>query len=300
MDRREAWEVARQIIGLFMAQYGSAMDNVAISIGLEPSQCFVVIIPAHLFEPDPISIARLRKKVPYNSPIYYEEPLRAVKEAGFLDEVPEGGYVLNQKGHEAFRSIMCAAYQQMEKLSPLPPAKLETLKFFLARLVQASILSSEPTHKWSILHSRRLDPGRNASPIILIDQYLADLSAYRDDSHLASWSSYAVSAHAWDVLGLLWQGKATSIGDVIEPIKPRRWTESETRQAVQELVLKGWVSKGEKLGLTRAGREARENSERLTDRFFFSPWSILREVELEQFCELLTQLRKNLTELRTA
>lgn len=283
-----------------MAHYGDAMANAAITIGLEPSQCFLVIIPAHLFEPDPISTARLRKKIPYNAPAYYEEPLRAVEKAGFLDVVPEGGYVLNQKGHEALKRIMKAAYQEMERLCPLPPSELDELKFLLARLVQASLLSPEPPGKWSILHSRRLDPGRNASSIILIDQYLADLSTYRDDSHLASWSSYGVNAHAWDVLGVLWQGKASSIADLIELMKPRRWTKSDTRQALQGLVLKGWVSKGEKLGLTEAGRDARENAERLTDRFFFSPWSIFREAEMEQFCELLKQLKKNLAELGTA
>lgn len=300
MNRREVWELARQIIRLFMTQYGNVMDEVAISVGLEPSEAFSVIIPAYLFEPDPISAARLRKKVPYNSPIYYEKPLIAVKESGFLDEAREGGYVLNQRGHEAFKRIMQAAYQVMEQLSPLPPSDLDELKLLLASMVQASILSPEPPGKWSILHSRRLDPGRNASPIILIDQYLADLSAYRDDSHLASWASHAVDAHAWDILGVLWQGKATSIADVIDLGKKRRWTESETNEAVNELVRKGWVTQEENLSLTLAGREVRENAEELTDRFFFSPWSILNDVEFQQFCELLTQLKENLAKGSTA
>lgn len=291
MDKREVWELARQIMRHFMARYGDAMDSAAISMGLEPSDGFVVIIPAYLFEPDPISATRLRKKVPYNSPAYYEEPLLAVKNAGYLEEVSEGGYMLNQKGHEAFQRIMDAAYEQMEQLSLLSPMKLDELKLLLAKLVQASILSPEKICQWSILHSRRLDPGRGVSPIITIDQYLSDLSSYRDDAHLASWSSHSVAAHAWDILGILWQGKASLAADVIELIKKRRWSEGETNTAIDELVKKGWITTDrKKLHLSNEGRQVRENAEELTDQFFFSPWRVLTDVEYKQMCELLTQL----------
>jgi DNA-binding MarR family transcriptional regulator len=294
MDKREDWELARQIMQCFMAHYVDPMDSAAISMGLEPSNGFLVIIPAYLFEPDPISANRLRKKNPYNSPTYYEEPLLAVKNAGFLDEAPEGGYILNQRGHEAFRKIMDAAYQQMERLFPLPPMKIDELKLLLSKLVQASILSPEHICKWSILHSRRLDPGRNVAPIITIDQYLSDLSSYRDDAHLTSWLSHSIDAHAWDILGVLWQGMASSTADVIDLIDKRRWTEGETRKAINELIRKGWIINGEQLTLTEEGRQVRDNAEELTNKFFFLPWHVLTDIEYKQLCDLLTQLKENL------
>ena len=293
MDKREVWELSRQIMRHFMAYYGDVIDSAAISMGLEPLDGFLVIIPAYLFEPDPISASRLRKKIPYNSPAYYEEPLVVVKNAGFLEEVQEGGYILNHRGHEAFRRIINSAYQKMEQLSPLSPMKLDKLKLLLAKLVQASILSPEQICKWGILHSRRLDPGRDVSPVIAIDQYLSDLSSYRDDAHLASWSSNSISAHAWDILGILWEGTASSTATLIELVKKRRWTEGETYIAIDELVKKGWITKGENLKITDEGRQVRDNSEELTDKFFFSPWQVLTDLEYKQMCELLTQLNEN-------
>ena len=269
------------------------MDSAALSMGLQPSDGFLVIIPAYLFEPDPISAARLRKRIPYNSPVYYEEHLAAVKDAGFLEEVPEGGYILNQRGHEVFRKIMNAAYQQMEQLSPLLPIKLDELRCLLAKLVQASILSPEPICKWGILHSRRLDPGRGSSPIIAIDQYLSDLSSYRDDVHLAAWSAYSIGAHAWDILGIVWQGTASSFANIIELVRKRRWTESETQTAIDELVEKGWITNGEKLNITDRGQQVREDAEELTDKLFFSPWDTLTDMEYNHMCEWLAQLNGN-------
>jgi hypothetical protein len=296
MNKIAVWQAARQVMQRVMAHYGDAMEKAAMSIGLEPSDCFLVIIPAYLFDPDSISAARFRKRIPYNSPKYYQAPLLAVKNAGFLDEVQEGGYILNQKGHEAFRKVMDAAYVQMARLSPLPYKQLDELKFLLAKLVQASILSQEHLCKWSILHSRRLDSGRNVASIIAVDQYLSDLSAYRDDAHLASWSSHSIGAHAWDILGVLWQDMALSTTDLIDAIKKRRWTERETRKAISDLVRKGWVKNGEILNLTYEGRQLRNNAEELTDKLFFSPWSVLSDNEYKKLSEYLIQMNKNLAE----
>ena len=298
MNKREVWELAHQIMRRLNEHYVDAMGNVAISLGLESSACFLVIIPAYLFEPDPISPARLRMGIPYNSPAYYEEPLQAVKKVGFLDEVPEGGYVLNQRGYAAFRRMINTAYQQMEQLSPLLLVKLDELKLLLARLVQASILSPEHIGKWNVLHSRRLDPGRNVASLIKVDQYLSDLSAYRDDAHLASWSSYLIDAHAWDILGLLWQGQALSRIDILDSVKKRRWTDDETQEAINELVNKGWVMDEGKLTINEEGRRVRIEAEELTDNYFFSPWCVLTDVEFIQLCESMTRLDENLAKLK--
>jgi len=294
MNKIETWNLARQVMQRIMGHYWDAMEKAGKSTGLEPSGCFLVIIPAYLFDPDPISAARLRKKIPYNSPAYYEEPLLLVKNAGFIDEAQEGGYILNQRGHEAFRKIMGTVYVQMERFSPLQLVKMEALKLLLAKLVQASILSPGKPGKWSILHSRRLDPGRNAAPTIAIDQYLSDLAAFRDDAHLASWSSRSISAHAWDILGLLWQDMAESTAEVVELVKKRRWTENKTLEAVNELVRKGWITDKGKLTITEGGRIIREDSETLTNEFFFLPWDVLPEIEYKKLGELLTAMYENL------
>lgn len=299
MNKREAWNLAHQVTQGFMSVYENIMDEAAISMGLQSGDCFLVIIPAHLFEPDPISVARLRIRVPYNSPIYYEGPLQVAKSAGFLDEVPEGGYILNRRGREALGKVMDAAYQQLGQLSLLSSAKIDELKLLLAKLVQASLLSPAHVCKWGILHSRRLDPGRNVAPVITIDQYLSDLASYRDDSHLAAWSVYSIDAHAWDILGVLWLGRASSTAEILNVLSKRCWSENETRHAITTLVREGWVNNGEKLTITEKGRQARERAEALTDEFFFSPWRVLTEAEYNRFCELMTQLNESLARYKS-
>ena len=206
-----------------MAQYTEDMQGTAKLLGLEPPSWYS-IIPAYTFEPDPISVPRIRVRIPYNSPAYYDESLLSLLELDCLYEVLDGGYLLNERGREAFDSIVQSAYKRMSELLPMSQDPMEELQHLLYRLVQASLLSDEPTCKWSIIYSRRLDPGGDASAIIKVDQYLSDLASYRDDAHLASWRSHIIGGHAWDILGVIWSGEASSMGEIIERLKSRRWT----------------------------------------------------------------------------
>lgn len=276
-----------------MARYTDEMDNAAKSLGLDPPAWYP-IIPAYTFEPDPISVARLRVRVPYNSLAYYEESLSLLRELGCLDEAPEAGHLLNKRGHQAFRRIIAAAYDQMNRLSLLPAGKLQELQQLLARLVQASMVSAEPTCKWNIIYSRRLDPGRGASAIVKVDQYLSDLAAYRDDAHLASWRSYNIGAHAWDILGVVWRREASAVDGLIERLQRRRWTEAESKQAIDDLRKRGWILVEEVLQLTDNGREVRDEAEKLTDRYFFEPWDTFTEAELDRLGGLVKELSDSL------
>jgi hypothetical protein len=273
-----------------MDQYTEDMDSAAKSLGLEPPAWYS-IIPAYTFEPDPISVPRIRVRIPYNSPAYYEESLLSLFELGCFDEVLDGEYLLNERGHEAFESIIHSAYQQMNEIPHLSPDSMEELQHLLYRLVQASLLSDEPTCKWSIIYSRRLDPGRDASAIIKVDQYLSDLTSYRDDAHLASWQSHEISGHAWDILGVIWSGEAASMGEIAERLKSRKWAETESVNAIAELENRGWIVAGEEMCITEQGSAAREKSEELTDQYFFSPWGILSEEELVRLGNLLKELK---------
>lgn len=47
--------------------------------------------------------------------------------------------------------------------------------------------------------------------------------------------------------------------------------------------------------LTEAGRELRAQAERLTDEYFYAPWSVLSEAELEELYHLLSRLQTELS-----
>lgn len=70
--------------------------------------------------------------------------------------------------------------------------------------------------------------------------------------------------------------------------------EDETRKAIHELVNRSWIADKETLILTEEGRRVREQAEDLTNKYFFSPWSVLTDIEYNQLCGLLQQLNANL------
>lgn len=294
MEKNKIWELMRSFSHHLMSQYETPTETAAASVGLNPAECFSVILPAHMFEPDPISAERLRKRSPYNSPSYYQKPLSSVYESGYLDLAPEGGYRINAKGQHAFVEVMKAAYQTLEEINLFPPDKCKELKTVLGKLVQACIISADQPNKWSILHSRRLDPGYEVSPLITVDQYISDLAAYRDDAHTAAWSGYNLSPLAWDILNLLWRGLASTIEEIKIKTNKRGWTDQETDEAVEELNSKGWI---DGLALSREGKNIREKAERLTDQYFFSPWENLSSGEFAQLSQILDQFQKIVNDL---
>jgi hypothetical protein len=74
-------------------------------------------------------------------------------------------------------------------------------------------------------------------------------------------------------------------------LKSRRWTETESANAIEELENRGWIMAGEEMHLTEQGNEIREKSEELTDQYFFSPWGILSDEELSHLGNLLNELK---------
>ena len=297
MSKEALWGILRMAIRALGAHYIEDMDLAAKSLDLDP-RVGHLIIPAFMFQPDPISVERLRVRMPYNAPGYYGKGLLALKEADYFSEVRAGEYLLTDRGDDAFKKIVAAAYGKMDALNAHVHDIAGNLRSLLLRLVQASMVSTDPVSKWSIIYSRRLDMNPDASHLVKVDQYLSDLGAYRDDAHLASWRHHEVSAHAWEILSVIWEDKAQDFDGVVEALKMRRWLENETKKAVDVLVQKGWIVEKEGLHLTDQGREIRDVAEALTDQYFFSPWEVLSGTERNHLEKLLKQLVETLTKLQ--
>lgn len=296
MDKKAVWQSALLVRRAIMHRYGNGMQARATSLGIDLPG-LVALSAAYTFEPDPISVERLRVRVPYFAPAYYKAPLLGLKDAGYLDDAPEGGFYLNDRGHDAFRQIISVAYEQMNQLTLMPQEEVKELSLILARLVQAALQSPSPPCKWSIIYSRRLDPGRLAPAIAKLDQYLSDLAAYRDDAHLASWKPYSVSPHAWEILGHVWRRQASSVEEVLDKVRFRQWRQEQTRTAIDDLAALGWLEGPPEIKLTEDGKQVREQAEQLTDEYFFAPWDVVSGQELDRMEELFTKIINALSHL---
>jgi len=291
MNHLALWPTALEALQALASHYGPAMDEAAAEVGLASPAWYGWLLPALAFEPDPMSTDRLRVRSPYVAPQLVDERLQDAAEAGFLLPVAEGEYRLtDDRGRQAAHRVIEAAYARMAPLQPLPSDDLERLADLLGRLVRSCLAAPEPPGKWSITHSRRVDPGPGAPVVVRIDQALSDLAAYRDDAHLAAWAPQAVDAHAWEALTTLWRGEAATPDELAAKLARRGHSAAAYGAALDDLSRRGWVA-GDAGGyrVTPAAAEMRQAAEALTDRLFYAPWACLDPPEAGELEDLLVR-----------
>jgi hypothetical protein len=185
-------------------------------------------------------------------------------------------------------------YDCLQDLSPLPPAALARLADLLEPLVSASLLAPEPPRKALLPLSHELAFNAPSHALVRIDQSLADLAAYRDDSHLAAWQSHMVSGQAWDTFTALWHGTVGTVDAVFAQLARRGWPQDAYARALQELVVRGWVNGPEPYTISTQGRVLRDRAEAQTNTYFFAPWHVLDSDERKELRGLLTRLAEAL------
>jgi hypothetical protein len=299
MKITDLWPLAWEALQALRAHYGPAIDRSAEEFGIPFGEWYGWLMAAHIFEPSPISAARLHFRSAYTSPARLEEHLAGGLRLGLLEPVGEGEYRRTEAGQAAVQRLIDTAYAAMAPLRPLPKDELEQLAGLLNRLVAASLAAPEPPGKWCLRIARRYDPGADAPAMVRIDQYLSDLDAYRDDAHLAAWQPHGVSGQAWEALTLLWRGDATTADELHARLLRRGHAREAYTEALQELAMRDWaIGEGETYRLTGRGSSVREEAETVTNRYFFAAWACLSEAELVELRDLLTSFRDGLYRLR--
>ena len=254
---------------------------------------WTLLLRAHLYAPEPISASRLGGNNPYVNPWTYEAGLQHLASVGLLAATGESDYTLTSAGRAALPPIRNAIYEQFCLLAPLPAADLERLAALLEKLVAASLSAPEPPRKPLLRLSHGLALTAPDHALVRVDQAVADLAAFRDDTHLAAWQPLMVSGPAWDTLSALWRGTPGTLEEVFGKMVRRGWPRDVYARALQELVRQDWVRGPEPYALTPQGRHVRERAEAQTNRVFFAPWPSLG-------AEALADLRGLLARLNTA
>jgi DNA-binding PadR family transcriptional regulator len=205
-------------------------------------------------------------------------------------------YRLTPKGREAILAVLRSGYGCMEGLRPLERDDLEDIASSLYKMVHACLDATEPPGKWSLTHSRKIDPGEEAHVILRIDQYLSDLAAYRDDCHLAAWRVYPVDGHAWELLTVLWREGTFNLEAHADLFTRRGFEPEETLAALGDLKELAWVRADEGVyKLTTEGKAVRQSAEEATDDYFYKPWSFLSEKDIQALQAGLCRLKDALS-----
>lgn len=243
------------------------------------------------------SLKDFQKRDPFTNPEQFEKVFVRLNVKGWIEHLPDGSYRVTDKAREGVRHIIGMGDTQLLDFKAMPEAELKRLALLLKQLVAESQSAPEPPEKWAILVRFRV--ADEYSPVIVqIREYLLDLFAYRDDSHLsASRPCFNNAGIIWLVLGSLWGGLAVNPQQIAEKMEIRGYEIEDYDIAIQAAVELGWAEQGDRpetFRLSAEGKKLWARAEGLTNEYFYAPWSVLMQDEMDELQELLTKLHEEL------
>ncbi len=246
---------------------------------------------------DNFSVEAFQKRDPFTNPEQFERLFARLEIKDWIEPIPDGKFQVTQKARNAARQIIQAGDNYLAGFKPRDGLDLPRLMTFLKQLTMANGVEHEPPTKWAISRRFRV-AGKESAPIAQIREYLMDVYAYRDDSHLsAARPHFNEAGIVWLVLGLLVSEEEVTAQLIAEKLEFRGYEPFDYQIALDAAVEVGWAELTNIPGTycpTAKGREIREQVERLTDEYFYRPWSVMMANELDEFYTQLTKLHDQL------
>jgi helix-turn-helix protein len=246
---------------------------------------------------DVFSLANFQKRDPFTNPEQFEKTFVRFNVKGWIEPMLDGGFQVTEKARQAVRHILQAGDAQLIDFHSMPQEDLRRLEILLKQIVAESKVTPEPPVKWAILQRFRV--ATEYDPVIVkIREHLMDLFAYRDDAHLsASRPHFNQAGIVWMVLGAIWKNKVMTARQMADNMTFRGYEVSDYEVALQAAVEIGWAEiddRPDTFRISRQGKELREQAEQLTNDYFYKPWSVLVQDEIEELHDLLMRLRDGL------
>ena len=200
----------------------------------------------------------------------------------------DGRWTLTDKGTTALGEFRRAIDAHFAGLAPIALEELERLGALLDDAYQASATSAEPATRDHTPRGARYRWQEASSPMARLDAAVYGLWQIRDDCHVQAWLDAGLTGPLADVLTRVWHKEATGDDELAGKIATQR--ADDVRSAVQQLRARDLLTAGPELGLTTAGRAAREGIEAETDRYFFAPWPDAVGAETDWVTERLAKV----------
>ncbi len=246
---------------------------------------------------DSFSTKDFQKRDPFSNPEKFEKNFARLNMKGWIEPLQDGSSRVTEAAREGVRKIIRAGDEQLLGFCSMPESDLARLTTLLKQIVMECKLSRQPPEKWAIFKRFRVADERS-SWITQIREYLMDMYAYRDDSHLsAARPHFNQAGIVWLVLGELWKGGTANAEQMLESMPFRGYELQDYEVAIEAAMEVGWAepaARPETFRLTQKGKELREEVERLTNEYFYAPWFVLVQDEIDELYDLLTTLRHEL------
>jgi predicted transcriptional regulator len=286
--RNDLYNKLQNCVGKFFPLYTDKIAEVFENSGLRNVQGALATLHWAVYEDEAFSSHLLAPRFPYNNPQNFDNFINNTLEAGFLDKKGKG-YVASDKGREAKRIVDEAFHKALGEIGDKVETDLGRVYELLNKAMTACLNSTDdpPGTQWITL-SKSGNPG-DVSLTGKLDHIYDNFNAFRDDAHLATWKDHGVDGPTWESLTKIFQGEQISSGaDLLEKMQFRGNTEEDYGQALETLVEKGWIElKDGKYVMTESGQTMRDEVERLTDLYFFRPWFVLNNNEVQELRGLL-------------
>ncbi len=256
-----------------------------------------VLLQSAAADPDPLTRSRLSQVTPYAAAGRRAQLLAGALDGGFLTGDDDSGYHLTAAGRSVLAGFFETAQELISTAPVLPAADMQRLADLLQRVVLATEKLAVPDQKPNLARSRWTETGPQATTTVQVDQYLTDLTLFRDDAHIAAWIGSDISGRSWEAFTLLWRDDAHTAAELQEKLAGRGFTEEAYAESLAHLGEKGWAEQdGGEWRVTDLGRAVREEAELQTDRIFFAGWDALSTDELGELGSLLERLAGQLKE----
>ena len=298
----EVRDLLTEVSQAIFALTRSTADPIMESINAGQQGAVFALISATGVAPKAVTAADMNRRAPYTAIELQAKPLAVAAELGYLSAAGDGAYHLTDSGTAALNRLIVAFHQRLGELesalaSTISIDDLTNTANDLMRLADACRTS--PIDAWGTQLSHSLAAKKPVVALAHIDQAIDDLTAFRDDAHIAAWRPYNISAPAWEMFTFLWRGEVKNAVEFAEKAQRRGHTSEVYAAALAELIDRGWVEAAgdDAYALTVAGREIREAAEVETDRLYYAPWAVLNDSQLANLKERLIRLKSGLAEL---
>jgi hypothetical protein len=244
-----------------------------------------------------------QKRDPYTNPEVFDRVFVTLHFKGWIELLPDEKYLVTEKAHEAARTLVQAGDLYLTPFESKTKLNLNRLATLLKQIVLASSVAPEPAEKWAMIN--RFHVADQHSPwIVQIREYLMDLFAFRDDCrYAAAHPHFGRGGIIWIALGALWKNDTVTAEQLAESMPSRGYDVHHYDVALQAAVQLDWAHTTNIPGqyrITQQGRTIREQAEQLTNKSFFTPWSVLTKNEIYEFSNLLLKLKDQLNSFRKA
>jgi hypothetical protein len=244
------------------------------------------------------SVKEFGQRDPFSNPEKFEKLFARLQIKDWIVPTREDGrYQVPDKAREAVRQIIQAGDRQLIQLDLGTDADHERLLAHLKQITVANNAAPEPPQKWAV--ANRFHVATQISPpIVQIRECLLYLLAYHDDAHLSAARPYFNEAGiVWNAFGQVRRDQTATAEKIAETLDFRGYEAEHYAAALQAAVEAGWLEKADVPGTyrpTAKGQDMHRRVEQLTDEYFYRPWAIFSQSNLDELYGLLEKLREQL------